>query len=221
MEFHRARRWRAAWLAGVALPLVLGIIPSSRPALAARAAAPAAGMFLVAQRGLRDPNFRQGVVLIVKHGPGGTFGLIVNRATEVKLGELLPDLKGADRPVRRVFVGGPVGRNQLMLLMRKATPGENIERVVAGIYFSADRDVLEGELARGAAEADLRLYAGHAGWAPGQLAYELARGDWHVTKANAGLVFGADTDALWDRLIRGLEPSGLEVRGAPARPVTG
>jgi putative transcriptional regulator len=186
-------------------------------------AAPAPGMLLVARRDLPDPNFHQAVVFLTAHGAGGSVGLIVNRRTRFRLADAMPDMADVEKVQHPLFFGGPVSRAQIVMLMRNEREAEQIERVTDEISFSADRDVLESVLARKKPASELRLYMGHAGWAPGQLGHELARGDWHVTKANAELVFGDDETTLWERLIRKLDPPGLfvwidgTVRRSPVR----
>ena len=48
-------------------------------------------------------------------------------------------------------------------------------------------------------DASFRVYVGHAGWGPGQLDAELARGDWLVTPADADSLF-VDVEQLWRHL---------------------
>jgi putative transcriptional regulator len=48
----------------------------------------------------------------------------------------------------------------------------------------------------------LRLFVGYAGWGPGQLDNELARGDWWTLKADVDSIFRKDTGTLWDELQR-------------------
>ena len=48
----------------------------------------------------------------------------------------------------------------------------------------------------------MRIYAGYAGWIPGQLDAELARGDWIVTPADTESIFEAPPDEVWQELMR-------------------
>ena len=61
------------------------------------------GVLLVASPSLEDPHFRQAVVLVVEHGPGGTVGLILNRSTNVLLSKALPDITGLKGTNHRLF----------------------------------------------------------------------------------------------------------------------
>ena len=50
------------------------------------------GIFLVATPQLRDPNFRQTVVLLCEHGAEGALGVVVNRPTAMSISEALPQV---------------------------------------------------------------------------------------------------------------------------------
>ncbi len=158
-----------------------------------------AGSFLVAGRELRDPNFRETVVLVVEHGRReGAVGLVINRPSAVDLSRVVggeAETAGADP----VFLGGPVEPLELTLLMRSREPVERADPVFDDVFFSSDRGLLE-ELAR-SRSATFRAYAGYAGWAPGQLELEISVGGWHVMDGRAETLFEQSTDKIWSRLI--------------------
>lgn len=185
------------------------------PRRLAAEAAPAAGMFLVARRDLKDPNFYRTVVLLTRHGAHGSLGLIVNRSTGMRLTDVLPDLDTPEAANHALYFGGPVARWRVVMLIRRGEPGEDIVHISDDIYFSAEQPVLDALLAQRKPANELRLYAGHAGWGPGQLGFEMARRDWHLMKADSESIFGGKEDELWERLIRKVEPAGLIVRGEP------
>ena len=76
------------------------------------------GIFLVAAPSLRDPNFRQTVVLLCEHGPEGALGVIVNRPTAMSISEALPQVPIIEGAGHVLYAGGPVQTNQVMLLYR-------------------------------------------------------------------------------------------------------
>ena len=168
----------------------------------------AAGQFLIASRGLLDPNFAKTVVLLIAHNDEGAMGVIINRPTEVELGQMIGELEDAEARARPVWVGGPVAHWQLVLLFRSDEGSDQDEPVFEDVYFSASREVLEGLLERG---MEFRIYAGYAGWAPGQLESERDRGDWHVLKADAETVFDRSSPEIWPELIHRLKVEWVDL----------
>lgn len=161
-------------------------------------AALAAGRFLIAGEHLRDPNFARTVVLLLNYGERGARGVIVNRRSDVKLAAVFPRISGLNQRPDTVYLGGPVSRNQLLILLRSDRPRRAAEHVVDDVYLSTSRQVLMDALNRAAA---VHVYAGYAGWAPGQLDHEVARGDWHVLPADADTVFSDRPAEVWQELI--------------------
>jgi putative transcriptional regulator len=158
------------------------------------------GMLLVASPSLADPNFTHTVLLIVEHGQGGTIGLILNHPTDVLLAEVLPDLPALKQTNHRLFGGGPVGRTQLVLLFRLRQVLPDVRHIVNGIYTGTPR-VLERVMASPKPDEAFRAFTGFAGWAPGQLEYEMRQGSWGVLSSNAFDIFSKDPETLWQDSI--------------------
>ncbi len=169
------------------------------PALHAQADKPGKGMFLVAGRQLQDPNFARSVVLLVDYGEHGAAGVIVNRPTEARLADLLPEIPGAEQMAGRVFLGGPVSPDGVLVLMRADSAPEAARPVFDDVYVSSSREILE-RLARDG--GTFRVYAGFAGWAPGQLDWELRQGGWSLWPADVETVFDEQPDEVWRKLER-------------------
>ena len=174
-------------------------------------------MFLVARRSMGDPRFAQTVLLLVKHGTEGTLGLVINRPTQLLLSQVAPDLKGVGGTKHVVFLGGPVNPEVILYLVRSRSAPEDGEKVLDDVYFGVTREPLEGLLSGGTPASALRVYAGYAGWGPGQLEAEMARGDWLLVPADASRVFAKDPDHLWRDLIEEREPAGNLVHNDPDR----
>jgi putative transcriptional regulator len=162
---------------------------------------PGRGKLLVAGRNMRDPRFRETVVLVVDYGRGGAAGLIINRPLDVRLAELIPDLPMLGKRQDKAFYGGPVEGYKMFLLIHSTETVEESSKVLPGVHVSTSRAVLKRMIA-GKRGTPFRAYAGYAGWASGQLEAEIARGDWHVMKAEARMIFEADPAKLWPELIR-------------------
>lgn len=181
----------------LALLFLLACLPSL-PAAAAESEANA--IFLVAKREMRDPRFRESVVLVTQPREGGPFGVIVNKPLEHRLAEVFPDHETLKGRKDVIYFGGPVAPQGLVVLLRAETPLPNALRVLRDVYFTGDPDVIDGLLQRANPTQGLRVYAGYSGWGPGQLQNELARGDWHVTPADAETVFDKDPARIWPEL---------------------
>ena len=167
---------------------------------------PSKGVFLVANPGLPDPRFRRTVVLLLAHGEDGTMGLIVNKATDIPVSEVLPGLDGSRHKSHVLFFGGPVALNGIIFLTRSGTPPKGTSHVMEDVYFSGDRKVLQHLLGEKKCADELRLYGGHSGWAPGQLDSEIERGNWRLVRADAYTVFERNPNTAWRYFI---EPSVL------------
>jgi putative transcriptional regulator len=162
------------------------------------------GVLLVASPSLSDPNFHQTVLLIIEHGRGGTVGLILNRPTNVLLSEALPDFTVLKRTSHRLFAGGPVGQTQLVLLFRLTQLLPDTRQIIAGVYVGTPR-VLERIMTQPKPTETFRVFAGFAGWAPGQLEHEMLEGAWGILPSDAFSIFDKDPVTLWPDSISRLQ----------------
>ena len=183
-----------------------GTLASSRPVKMAPDARPpsyslARGMFLIASRGLSDPNFSESVVLLLEYDAKGALGLIVNRPTDVPLTDLLPEVEELKERSDVVYVGGPVSKNRIVLLMRSEQHPRESGRVFADTYVSSSMETLKHALAHAREGGTFHAYVGYAGWGPGQLDDEVSRGDWHISPAEEAMVFDRASDEIWPELI--------------------
>ena len=106
------------WLPGVAVMLCVQGAVRLAPAQSTRPADLGAGKLLVASRDLPDPNFAKTVVLLVQYDDEGVVGLIVNRRSKVPISHVLDSVAGAKARPDPVYAGGPVGRTEVVALLR-------------------------------------------------------------------------------------------------------
>ena len=182
------------------------------------------GRLLVAGPTLLDPNFARTVVLVGEHNEDGALGVVLNRPSETTVGEAVPDLVDLADAEDPVHVGGPVQPAAVLVLAEYEEPDDAVQLVTGAVGFVAvDEDDDRVSTLPGRA----RVFAGYAGWGPGQLESELERDDWIVVDADPEDVFDADAASLWSRVLdrqggrlRLLELGGLEhcfdVLGDPA-----
>jgi len=188
---------------------IYGIQQTSLPALelAARASRPSVstkpgkGQFLIAQHGVTDPNFSQAVILLLQYTENGAMGLIVNHPTDMLLASALPNVKVLRNRQDRLFLGGPVGLNSLLLLVHSKTRPEQAQPIFGDVYASGSIKVLHDALNTASKATRLRAYAGYAGWGPGQLEHEIERGDWLIAPADAAAIFERKPAEVWPKLF--------------------
>jgi putative transcriptional regulator len=166
-----------------------------------QAQAPEKGKLLVATEDMRDPNYRETVVLLLHHDEGGTIGVAVNRPTWLAPEEVVTEIGAIEGFDGKVFRGGPIGSTQLIYLVRDPPPGTfDAPPILDGIHASGNLELVQ-QLAAGAeGDRGLRLFAGHSEWTAGQLQREIARGQWVVVDASEDRVFSPPGD-LWRRML--------------------
>jgi putative transcriptional regulator len=161
----------------------------------------AKGHILLASEGLADPNFAESVILIVQYDTAhGTLGLMLNRRTEMPLSRLFPKVKHATADP--VYLGGPVALTTVQALLRQPQKAEQATPILADLYVTGKKELIEKSMAARLGPSHFRLYLGSAGWAPGQLERELEQGAWSVLAGRPQIVFDRDPDSLWSRLIQ-------------------
>ncbi len=168
------------------------------------------GKFLVASRRLLAPFFKETVILLLKYEHGGAMGLIINKPTEVKLSAVFPEINGLQKRADTVFLGGPVARNQMLMLIQSGNMPDESSNVFHNIYVSSSMAALKRMAGDSKKGEEFRLYNGYSGWALGQLELEISRGDWHIINADAESIFKKDPSAIWPDLL--LRSSEIQVR---------
>jgi len=156
------------------------------------------GQLLLASPALLDPNFRRAVVLVGAHSEEGAMGVVLNRRSEITVGEAVPALEPAVDEQEPVYFGGPVQPSSIVLLGEFLDPSPAGLLVLGRIGFPAPEAGIE-ELAQ--ATARRRVFAGYAGWGEGQLDSELDQGDWIAHPALPDDVFTESPDELWSTVM--------------------
>ncbi|HWF19015.1 MAG TPA: YqgE/AlgH family protein [Verrucomicrobiae bacterium] len=158
------------------------------------------GQLLLDSGQLSGSFFQRTVVLICQHDSEGAFGLVLNRSSGNKLGEMIV----ADVPEllkeQTLFLGGPVQLSALSFLhsddflpeasvMPNLDLGHSLDTLVElGESFSPTRK--------------MKMFAGYAGWSPGQLEGEMKRKAWIIHPASLDLVFDTEPGKLWQTIMR-------------------
>jgi putative transcriptional regulator len=165
------------------------------------------GRLLVATPLLGDPNFRRTVILIVEDEPEeGTLGVVLNRPTEVQVGQVLESWTELVTGPSVVFKGGPVSPNSALALALaqgddeplgwRSLDGSSLTARIGLVDLEAPPELLAGGI------TSLRVFAGYAGWGPGQLQAEIEEGAWYVLVGEPTDAFLAEPEQLWPAVLR-------------------
>jgi putative transcriptional regulator len=159
------------------------------------------GSLLVATPLIEDGVFRRSVVLLLHHDAEGAQGVVLNRPMEARVDVVLPDWQEHVTAPGALFEGGPVGLDSALGLV--TVPGEaepvGVKKLFGGLGL-LDLDtpppLVVPEL------AGLRIFAGYAGWSPGQLEEEIRGGSWYVVESEGRDPFNDSPADLWVRVLR-------------------
>jgi putative transcriptional regulator len=158
------------------------------------------GQLLLDGGSLSGSFFQRTVVLICQHDPEGAFGLVLNRKSGGKVGELIV----ADMPEvlreQPVYLGGPVQPSALSYLHGDKVLLE--ANVLPNLALGHSLETLVEIAQGGSGPNQLRVFAGYSGWGPGQLDDEMRRGAWLSHPASTSLVFATAVDELWRRILK-------------------
>lgn len=186
---------RAALCTLLLIPLLL--LSQASSGAPAPGAKPLTAILITARDEVGDPDFSNAIVLVMNNLGPAPVGLIVNRPTAVSVSHLFPELKQLAKLPDKVYFGGPVDFETVWFLIRAPKPPGHAVPTCDGVYVSADKRLLLQLLARERPMQGLRLFVGHAGWAPGQLQEEIAAGAWTLGRADANTIFNGKSEHPW------------------------
>ena len=160
-----------------------------------------ANHFLIALPALADPNFSRGVTLLCQHNAEGAMGIMINRASDFTLGDILGqmDIVCDDEALTSTLVlaGGPVQRERGFVLHSPDLDSwDSSYRISETLCLTTSRDILVA-MAAGQGPEHAVVALGYAGWEAGQLESELQEDAWLTVPADLGVLFATDLDQRW------------------------
>jgi putative transcriptional regulator len=157
--------------------------------------------FLIAMPSMRDPSFKRGVAFLCQHGEDGAMGLLVNRLSEYRLGDVLAQMnlsstsaEVADSPV---LIGGPVQPERGFVLHAPHGQWESSFKISDSICVTTSRDILAA-IAEGRGPERSLVTLGYSGWGAGQIETELKDNAWLTADANEHILFDTPIEQRWD-----------------------
>jgi len=163
---------------------------------------PGAGILLISDPFLKDPNFMRTVVFLCEHQEQGSFGFVLNRKYENTLDELIPELEGVKIPV---YYGGPVQTDTIHFLHQYPDEIPGGVEVIKGVYWGGDFELLVEMIKKNSLDTGkIRFFIGYSGWGTGQLNDELNEKTWLTVKAVRKIVFHNNHEEIWKDSLKQL-----------------
>lgn len=161
-----------------------------------------AGSVLLAHPSLRDPNFTNSVVFLSMHdSENGAFGMVLNRPSGRRLNELMPDRDLGILAMAPVYLGGPVGQDQILLAAFQWDDASEVWQWRHDLTLESAPEILDAE------GTVLRVFAGYSGWSKGQLERELQQNTWVVHSPDDSLLRpDTEEEDVWLSLVRSHGP---------------
>lgn len=165
---------------------------------------PAQGSILISEPFLQDAYFQRSVVLLVEHTQQGSMGFVVNKKTELVVNTFFPELN--ELPEIPIYLGGPMSPNRLFFIH---SLGDLIipdsVKINEHLYFDGSFDFLKRYILNGhSIEGKVKFFLGYSGWTEGQLAGEITKNSWVVSRASNRNVLQAEGEAFWKRSLESL-----------------
>jgi putative transcriptional regulator len=161
---------------------------------------PGAGILLVADPFLKDPNFHRTVVFLCEHNENGSFGYVLNRQYVNTLDQFLPGLEEHKLPV---YYGGPVQQDSIHFLHQYPEEIPGGQEVMKGIFWGGNFDALVDKIKSPLFDPDkIRLFIGYSGWETGQLEGEIEEKSWLTVKDTPNILFHENYTEIWKDALK-------------------
>ncbi len=158
------------------------------------------GQLILDQGKLRGSFFHRGVILICEHDSEGAFGLVLNHSTKNKVGDAVVAKLPEALKEQQLYLGGPVQPQALSFLHNDAyLPDAN---VLPNLNLGHSLDSLLDIADSFSSTQRVKIFAGYAGWSPGQLDGEMERDTWMTHPASLELIFHPQPEDLWQVILR-------------------
>jgi putative transcriptional regulator len=159
------------------------------------------GSLLVATPQITEGVFARSVVLLLHHDAEGAQGVVLNRPLDARVDAVLPSWQEHVTAPSVLFEGGPVGLDSALGIVTVPGEGEpmGVKKLFGGVGLvdlDTPPELVVPEI------AGLRIFAGYAGWSPGQLEEEVRTGSWYVVESEGRDAFDDQPDTMWTRVLR-------------------
>ena len=171
------------------------------------------GALLIAHPNLLDPHFRRTVLYLVTHeATEGAMGLVLNRAMNKTVAEMLTEPGLGPLGRIPVFFGGPVSRDRLTFAAFHWV--RETQTLACRINVEMD----EAKALALDSDVVVRAFVGYAGWSAGQLEKELEQKAWVVQKPDREVLDPESCKQMWFTIMNNYGPWFRLLAAAPDDP---
>ncbi len=162
---------------------------------------PARGRLLISEPFLPDPNFERTVILLCEHNDEGSFGFVMNKASDLVFEDVVDEAPSSQE---KLYVGGPVQQDTLHFLHRLGDKIEDGIEIAKGLYWGGNFEQVIAMIDTGQVDSTtFRFFLGYSGWGKGQLDKEIEENSWIVAREpDSKLLFNAEPDELWQVVLK-------------------
>jgi putative transcriptional regulator len=163
---------------------------------------PGTGKILIAEPFMKDPYFKRSVVLLADHDEKGSFGFILNKPVELELNKAVLDFPPYEDSL---YMGGPVGTDQLFYIHTMGNQIKDSMEVAKGLWWGGDFKKIKTLIKeQEAGSSQIRFFIGYAGWEAKQLGTEMKEHSWIVALPDIRMIMNPLSGDLWTRAIKSL-----------------
>lgn len=177
---------------------------------------PMAGRLLIAEPFMFDMYFRRTVVLLIDSSKEGSFGVVLNKPTFIKIKDVVDSFPDVDYPL---YSGGPVDINNVYFLHRLSKIISDGSPVKDDVTWGGNKQeiiqILESNFFD---DSQLRVFMGYSSWEPGQLETELKQKAWVVADFNPEIVFNTEPAKLWNTIVESMGTEYALWKNLPINP---
>jgi putative transcriptional regulator len=158
--------------------------------------------FLIAMPNLADPNFSHTVTYLCQHNHEGALGIVINRPTEMKLGDIFQQMAitASDNHINKIpiFMGGPVQPDRGFVIHSNCDHQWDSSLPISDeMSLTTSQDILIA-IAKGEGPGNALIALGYAGWGEGQLEKEMIANSWLNTPCTTHVLFDTPAGQRWN-----------------------
>jgi len=157
---------------------------------------------LIAMPNMADPTFFRSVTFLCDHNSAGAMGIIINRPLAISLSDIALQIGFTTDNIKQncsdipIYDGGPVSTDRGYILHTPCGQWQNSIEISDSVTLTTSQDILEA-IIKGNKPEKYIIALGYAGWAEGQLEFEIAENAWLSGPSDNSILFDRPVSERW------------------------